>query len=41
MLLVNVSLIVALDPVCDGGVMFVTALRTQAKVVPVVAEVPE
>ncbi len=40
MLFVNVSFIVALDPVCDGGVILVTALRTQAKVVPVVAEVP-
>jgi hypothetical protein len=39
-LLVNVSFIVALDPVCDGGVILVTLALLQANVVPVVAEVP-
>ena len=40
MLLVNVSFIVAFDADPVGGVILVTALRTQAKLVPVVAEVP-
>ena len=40
MLFVNVSLMVALDPVCDGGVILVTLALIQANVVPVVAEVP-
>jgi hypothetical protein len=31
---------VALDPVCDGGVILVTLALLQANVVPVVAEVP-
>ena len=40
MLFVNVSLMIALDAEPVGGVILVTALRTQAKLVPVVAEVP-
>lgn len=40
MLFVNVSLMVALDAEPVDGVIFVTALRTQAKLVPLVAEVP-
>ena len=40
MLLVNVSLMVALDPVCVTGVILATLALLQAKVVPAVAEVP-
>ncbi len=40
MLLVNVSFIVAFDPVCVEGVIFGTLARLQVYVVPVVAEFP-